>query len=643
MGGLATGALRLGVIASAFAGVPAAAQNRSGDNAVTQAEDAFGVSIGRETIGIYSSSNARGFSPSAAGNVRVEGLYFDPVYLLTSILAESASVKVGLSAQSYPFAAPSGIVDFSLRRPAEKAGQSVLLDADSFGSYGIEIDGSLPVSTTLGVGYGGSFGHTEYPDGTDGLHYSGAVYASWRPSDAIEIVPFWTMSKSWADEAGLYYIPAGDYLPPQPEQRRFDGPGWADTRYVAGNHGLIARYAPAEDWEIRAGAFRSVYDAQASYTNLLLDVTPEGDADRLIIADPRAKQVSVSGELRLTRRIAEGPRLHTIHLSVRGRKSSSDYGGSDEIDLGPTRIGAPVTADAPDFAFTEVSTDKVRQLNYGLAYEGRWKGVGELGFGISRADYRKRTLYPETAPIVADSHPWIYNATAAGYLTGKLALYVGYARGLEESGVAPPNAANRNQPLPAIITSQRDAGLRYHLTERVKLVAGVFDLRRPYFGYDAAGRYTRIGTTRNQGIETSVSGALTKQLNVVAGGVFLKPRVIEDVEAAGAIGKRPVGLPDHFINLNLNWRTPIAKGLSFDLSGVHRGKTPATTNNTVTVAARATVNLGARYLFKLGKKDALFRVQIVNLFDEQGFSVAGPGIYAANAGRYVSGYFAMDF
>src|SRR3546814_6724137 len=106
MGRRTTGALRLGAAISVLAALPAAAQNRSGDNAVTQAEDAFGVSIGRETLGIYSSSNARGFSPSAAGNVRVEGLYFDPVYLLTSILADSVSVKVGLSAQSYPFAAP---------------------------------------------------------------------------------------------------------------------------------------------------------------------------------------------------------------------------------------------------------------------------------------------------------------------------------------------------------------------------------------------------------------------------------------------------------------------------------------------------------------------------------------------------------
>ena len=89
---------------------PALAQDRTEDNAVTQAEDAFGFSTGRESIGIYSSVNARGFSPSSAGNVRIEGLYFDPEYDLPSIINDSTSIKVGLSAQGYPFSAPSGIV-----------------------------------------------------------------------------------------------------------------------------------------------------------------------------------------------------------------------------------------------------------------------------------------------------------------------------------------------------------------------------------------------------------------------------------------------------------------------------------------------------------------------------------------------------
>jgi len=62
----------------AFAAAPAFAQDHTGDNAITQAEDAFGFSVGRETLGIYSAGNARGFSPTAAGNVRINGLYFDP-------------------------------------------------------------------------------------------------------------------------------------------------------------------------------------------------------------------------------------------------------------------------------------------------------------------------------------------------------------------------------------------------------------------------------------------------------------------------------------------------------------------------------------------------------------------------------------
>jgi iron complex outermembrane receptor protein len=50
---------------------PVAITGRAGENAVRQAEDAFGYSVGRETLGLYSSSNVRGFSPFKAGNVRI--------------------------------------------------------------------------------------------------------------------------------------------------------------------------------------------------------------------------------------------------------------------------------------------------------------------------------------------------------------------------------------------------------------------------------------------------------------------------------------------------------------------------------------------------------------------------------------------
>src|SRR5947208_5268761 len=91
--------IRHSIAAAAIACASGAAhtQSRSSDNAVTQAEDAFGFSVGRETLGIYNAGNARGFSPSAAGNLRIDGLYYDQAGFAASLvspLVNSTSIKV---------------------------------------------------------------------------------------------------------------------------------------------------------------------------------------------------------------------------------------------------------------------------------------------------------------------------------------------------------------------------------------------------------------------------------------------------------------------------------------------------------------------------------------------------------------------
>src|SRR4029079_12798119 len=183
-----------------------------------------------------------------------------------------------------------------------------------------------------------------------------------------------------------------------------------------------------------------------------------------------------------------------------------------------------------------------------IAYDGRWKDVGEISFGISQVNYRKETVIPDVPVANARSEPTLYHATAGGNLSKNIPVYAGYARGLEESGTAPPNAANRNQPLPAIITEQKDAGIRFGLTKGVKAVVVVFDLSRPYFGFDAANVYKQVGTVRSRGAEFSVSGSITPKLDVVAGGVFLKPRVTASDTGDGVIGSKPVGPTTHTLH-----------------------------------------------------------------------------------------------
>lgn len=632
---------RAALVCTLISAAPAWGQERADDNAVTQAEDAFGFSVGRESLGIYGAGNTRGFSPTAAGNVRLDGLYFDPAFDLTSTIANSSSIKVGLTAQGYPFAAPSGIVDRALNRPTGRKQLSIVANGDTLGSWGVELDGTAPITSTLALRVGGTFNHVEFPDGTSNWNHSIGAIARWRPAPGVEITPFWTFSGDVDDEAGPFFIPAGRFLPPLPQQRRFDGPEWAEFRYAAGNHGVIASVAPAKDWLVRAGVFRSVFDSETSFANLLLDIEPDGRASRLLIADPRTKNVALSGELRVTHSFTEGPRLHVFHANLRERDTRRQFDGSDEIDLGSTRIGQPVTAPRPSFDFGPVSRDRVRQTTLGLAYNGRWKDVGELSLSVARADFAKSTTLPMLAPVIGRARPWLYSAGAAGHLLGGVTVYAGYARGLEESGVAPASAANRNAPLPAIITEQKDAGIRVELAKGLRAVAGVFDLRRPYFSFDAENRFTPVGDVRSRGIEFSLSGALTPRLNIVAGGVLLDPKVTKDTAVTRAIGEKAVGLASVMI-LNLNWRTPLVEGLSLDSAVTHRGDTVATTDNLLVVPSRARVDVGGRFRFKLARRDATLRLQLFNVVDQLGWVPVGPGILVPNAGRQVNGYLAID-
>ena len=634
--------LKIAAVALACASSAAQGQARSDENAVTQAEDAFGFSVGRESLGIYNAGNARGFSPVAAGNLRIDGLYFDQTFGLPGTILDSTSIKVGLSAQGYPFAAPSGIVDQTLRHPGDKAGASVVANWDSWGTYGLEVDGTLPVSSTLSFGYGVNATHLSFPDGTDNFNHTESLVLRWRPAPGIEVMPFWSLNNDYNDEAGTFYVPAGPFLPKLPRPDHNEGPGWADFRYTGLNEGLLASARLAENWVVRLGAFRSVWDVKHSYSGLLLNEQPDGSGERVLFVDPPNKQQSNSGELRLTHSIPDGPRLHVVHLSIRRRDAKREFGGSDFLDFGPGRIGEDVTAPEPDaFHFSEESHDRVEQTTVGVAYDGRWKNVGEISFGISKAKFRKQTDIPGAPAAVTRSSPLLYNATAAANVTNSIIVYAGYARGLEESGVAPDSAANRKQPLPAVLTQQKDAGVRFNLTKSIKAVAGVFDLTRPYFGFDSANVYRQVGTVESRGAEFSLSGSVTPQLDVVAGGMFLDPRVTAS-GAVGNIGSKPVGLPTHLLIGNANWKTPV-KALQLDLAVVHRGRTPATTDNIVFLPARARVDLGGRYRFKLAGRSATFRLQVVNLFNNEGWGLAGSGVYTGNPARYVQGYVTVDF
>src|SRR5579863_2496631 len=132
------------VTSLAAAGVVCA--QRADENAVTAAQDAFGTSIGFQNVGLYSAGDARGFNPQQAGNLRIEGLYFDQqTWTSGDCMVRETTMRVGIAAQSYSFPAPTGIADLSLRTPGDKTLASAILTRGPFDAATADLEVQLPV------------------------------------------------------------------------------------------------------------------------------------------------------------------------------------------------------------------------------------------------------------------------------------------------------------------------------------------------------------------------------------------------------------------------------------------------------------------------------------------------------------------
>jgi iron complex outermembrane receptor protein len=337
--------------------------------------------------------------------------------------------------------------------------------------------------------------------------------------------------------------------------------------------------------------------------------------------------------VRIAHGFADGDRLHRIHATLRYRNRFQRYDGSAIVDLGPRELQERVFIPEPDLAFRQQSHDRIGQWTGGFAYDLRWRSLGGFSVGMQKTDYRKQVDRPDTGSRLTHSDPWLFYATGSGQINETLAVYGSLSQGLEESGIAPSNAINRGEPVPAIRTRQVDGGVRWAITPELKLIAGGFDLQKPYFNIDATNRFTALGTIRNQGVELSLSGALTPRLDVVAGGVFLRPRVTGEAVDLGVVGDRPVGFAARTLTANFDWRPTAHPGISLDLRVTHRSRVTATTNNAVFIPDQTLVDLGGRVPVTLGKAAASLRLAVSNIFDTQGFELRGAGAYDIIAGR----------
>lgn len=631
----------VGALAMTAAGTPAQAQ-RATENAINAAEDAFGTSIGTETVGLYSSTSARGFNPTLAGNIRIDGLYFDQQNVLQGRIYAATTMRVGLSAQSFPFPAPTGVADIRLRRPSDELSGSASIQAGPYETLQLEGEISAPlVPGKLGV-LATMTAVTQQMDSR--ADYEQVIYGGvtrWTPNDNVDVVGFWQGHAFTGRVPQLIFTATGE-VPPAYDRRVYFGQPWA-IRHRNSNHvGATLSTTVFGDWLFRAGLFRSHHTLPLDHSLFYRNVQDDGSGTLDVLRIVHGRDLSTSGEARLTRTFAEGARRHTVHFSVRGRDVDRVFGGGGVTALGPATIGVYEPRPEPAFTRAPPGRDDIFQMTPGVSYVGRWQDVGEVSVGVQKSFYR-REVAQSGSLARTESEPWLYNGTLVVSLSPNAALYGSYTRGLEESGIAPENAVNRGEALPASMTEQVDAGVRYRLTPGLSLIAGVFEVTKPFFDRNAANVFTDVGRLSHRGIELSASGQVAPGLTVVAGAMFLKARIDANAAVASFIGPVPVGRPDRTVRLSVQYGPAAWRGFSVNGQVNQDGPAYATRTNTVRLESNTTLDLGLRYVFKIFDRSASFTTRVMNVTNAYGWTVMSSGSYTPIPTRRVQAQLIADF
>jgi iron complex outermembrane recepter protein len=632
----------------ALAASGAAAQGTD-TNVVTASTDAFGVAIGVEALGVYGPSQVRGFDPLAAGNARIEGMYADlhgpilPYGPLPARLVQDTRIRVGPAAAGFPFPSPTGIVDFSLRSPLGPADISPTVYIGPYGTSGFDLDAHVPLARgQCGMGGGLTRRWDEFVPELTQFTTDVAVLLACQAPGGSGFNLFY--GRSTETEQAVYPTVYLTTAPtPDPVEARNTGPVWARGATVLDDYGGLFTFEVPGHWTLRAALFKSIFDQPTSGSDLLYDPDPARIAEHQYVSYPDQYTGSTSGELRATHLSGGGPRRYELILTLRARDVTARYGGYDQVDLGTVLLGTRPTIAEPAFTYGPVTHDHTRQWTAGIAYAIHWRDVVDFAAGLEPVRYERTVTEPGATPSELHENPLLYYFSAGMPLTASASAYAALTRGLEDSGLAPASAANRGQLLPASRTSQEELGVRY-THGATTLVAGLFEVRKPYYNVGSDGIYTWLGTESHRGLELSINAEPVRGLTTVIGAVFMSPQV-EVASGVSGVGSAPVNQPRSIVQLSGDYRLPAWPRCSVDLIVTRQSAVPVRLDDGAYNPAQTLVNLGARYRFNIAGHAATARVQVQNVTNQKVWSVFdySGGLSAYPPLHMALAYLAADF
>jgi iron complex outermembrane receptor protein len=603
------------------------------------AADAFGERVGTEQSGLYSETQVRGFDLNDSGAYRIDDAYFSRAAALNDPVLAGVGVRVGVNSVRLAYPAPSGVVNYRLRQAGPVNESRLGVGWRDFGTRVIQGDGSFREGV---LSFAGGFVWRplfSLAGGNEGRAIDVGGVGTWEITPDQRLRAFATLYKRGYD--GDYAVlPAEAAVPPSLKNRHQYSPSWADTEALSSNVGALYD-ARLGGFTIDLAAFHSAFDIdRTDYT--LITVDRAGHASATTFRNPDRNKRSDSTEARLGRQFEAGRSSHLATLSLRAGRTVVDLTSNLAI---PLRTFDLRNDDSPEGVERPWSgtrgEDTVEQVTASAAYGLAWSDSVQLRFAVHRTRYDKEVLSIAGVRTQGVSESTLYNTSAIVSLTDRIAVFGSWMTGLEESGVAPTSATNRDDVLPPVEAEQFELGLRYAITSGLTVIGALFDVSKPTNGFRADGSFDLVGEVRHRGVEGSIAGQLGAKTSVVLGAVAFEPKVTGPLVDAGVVGSRAAGISQVIANANIERQ--LADNWSVDAGLSYSGERWADTANTFKTPAVTTLSLGTRGKFELAGRPAELRILGSNLTGVQGYRATPSGVLSPIAPRTVRAMLTVTF
>ncbi|ADM99823.1 Ferrichrome-iron receptor [Dickeya dadantii 3937] len=602
-------------------------------SASAQMQARGGIDVGRP--------QSRGMQGDVLANSRLDGLNIISTTAFPVEMLERLDVINSLTGALYGPASPAGQFNFVQKRPTAQTLNRVTVGYSSKGAASGHADLGGHVGENDRFGYRINLLHDEgegsVSDSTLRRRLA-SVALDWNlsPDTVLEFNASEYRFNKMGYAGGFSYGP-NVQLPSAPDvSRKGFGQSHAGLDLVTKTVSTRLKHYFNNDWVITGGV--GYQTADRGMRTLTHSITDNQGSLRTTLTQPYSagRFRVLSNTLQLNGHIDTGGLSHDVVFSTTGFQwtNYAALGSSNRYLLGNSTIDTPGGFNDPsDGRFyagsgrykDSRSTQQAVTVGDTVAFNDRWSAMGVVSQSwIASRSYGDNSDIQHdtgTSPTVSLMYKVLPNVMT----------YVAYADSLEQGGVAPTGAANEGQVLKPYRSTQYEAGVKSQWGS-VNLNAALFRLERPFAYTNAVDNiYKEQGKQVNNGLELMADGEVWDGLHLFGSMTLLDPK-LKETALAETRNKRVVGVPKFQANLLAEYSHPAHPALVYLANLHYTGKRAANDTNTSWAAGVTTLDLGARYGFKLHDKKAALRVMVNNVTNERYWASIFPGSTDGNNG-----------